>query len=183
MAISMSGGTYLRRLVGAAALDASTYEEVEGDAMATNQAFATVILSGLAAGIGTLGLGGRTLTSVAFVSTIALLTWAIWAVIIFEIGVRLMPQPQTRSGVGELLRTLGFATAPGCALALGAVPFMTIPVFTLTAAWMLSATVVAVRQALDFDSTARAIAVCSLGWAIVLGIVLSIGLVFGPSLT
>src|SRR5450756_1395453 len=161
MAITMPGGIYFRRLMGAAALDPGTYEEIESDQTATTQAFATVILAGLAGGVGTIGFGG-TLRSVAFMGAIALLTWGIWAVITFEIGVRVMPRPETRSDVGELLRTIG--------------------VFTLTAIWMLSAMTVGVRQALDLDSTGRALAVCGVGWGLVIGIVLALGLAFGPSL-
>ena len=113
---------------------------------------------------------------------IALLTWGIWAVITFEIGVRVMPRPETRSDVGELLRTIGFATAPGFVLVLGVIPSLTIPVFAVTAIWMLGAMTVGVRQALDLDSTGRALAVCGVGWGLVIGIALALGLAFGPSL-
>lgn len=181
MVINIAGGTYRRRLIGAAALDVATYEEVESDGTATNQAFATVILSGLAGGVGAIGFGGS-FRSVAFMATIGLLTWAIWAVVTYEIGVRLMPQRGTRSDVGELLRTIGFASAPGCVLVLGVFPGVTIPVFAVTAIWLLSSMTVAVRQALDLDSTARALAVCGLGGALVIGIVVALGLVFGPAL-
>jgi hypothetical protein len=75
-----------------------------------------------------------------------------------------MPEPQTRSNVGQLLRTIGFATAPGCLRVMGILPGSTLPVFALSAIWMLVAMVVAVRQALDYESTARALAVCALGW-------------------
>lgn len=183
MAITIDTGsrTYLRRLIGAAALDRATYEDVECDETATSQAFATVILSGLAAGVGALGFGG-TLTGVAFMATTSVLTWGIWAVITFEIGVNLMPRPETRSDVGELLRTLGFATAPGCVLALGVIPMFTIPVFAVTAIWLLASMTVAVRQALDVESTGRALAVCTVGWLLVVGLGVAVGLVFGPAL-
>jgi hypothetical protein len=174
--------TYSRRLIGAAALDAATYEEVESDETATSQAFLTVILSGLAGGVGALGFGG-TLGGVAFMATMGVLTWGVWAVITYEIGVRLMRRPETRTDVGELLRTMGFAAAPGGLLVLGAIPALTIPVFAMTAIWMLAAMTVAVRQALDVDSTARAVAVCAIGWGLVTGIAVALGLVFGPSLT
>ena len=178
--IDTGSGTYARRLIGAAALDRATYEDIESDETATSQAFATVILSGLAGGIGALGFGG-TVTGVAFMATMSVITWGIWAVIMFEIGVNLMPRPETRSDVGELLRTLGFATAPGCVLALGIVPIFTIPVFAVTGVWLLASTTVAVRQALDVESTGRALAVCTVGWLLVVGIAAAIGLVFGPA--
>jgi hypothetical protein len=183
MAITIEpwSGTYVRRLIGAAALDRTTYEDVESDETATGQAFATVILAGLAGGVGALGFGG-TLTGVAFMATMSVITWGIWAVIMFEVGVNLMPRPETRSDVGELLRTLGFATAPGCVLALGVIPMFTIPVFAVTAVWLLSAMTISVRQALDIESTGRAVAVCSVGWLLVVAIAAAVGLVFGPAL-
>jgi hypothetical protein len=176
--------TFLQRFVGAAALDAAIYEEVEADERATIQAAAMVLLSSAAAGVGAVGYGGgRILPNVVFVSIVALLAWAAWALVIFEIGVRIMPQPQTQSNVGELLRTIGFATAPGCLRVLGVLPGVTIPVFAVTAIWMLAAMVVAVRQALDYDSTARAIAVCALGWVLATAIAIALGLAFGPALS
>ena len=182
MPTTIARRTFLQRLIGAALLDAATYEDVEADKTATIQACATVIMSSAAAGVGARGLDAQTVPTIAFVSSIALLAWAAWALITFEIGVRLMPQRQTRSSVAELLRTLGFATAPGCLRVLGVVPGATIPVFALTAIWMLAAMVVAVRQALDYRSTARAVAVCGLGWVLTIAIVIALGLAFGPTL-
>ena len=106
-----------------------------------------------------------------------------WAVVTFEIGYRLMPQPQTRADVGELLRTTAFATTPGMFRVFGIMPGATLPVFAATAVWMLVAMVVAVRQALDYTSTARAVAVCALGWVLALTISLVLGLVFGPTVS
>ena len=175
--------TYLQRLIGAAALDAAIYEEVEADQSATIQACATVLISSLAAGIGSRGFEGNTAGNIALTSTVALLAWAAWALVTYGVGVRILPQPQTSSNVGELLRTTGFATAPGCLRALGVLPGVTIPVFAVTAVWMLAAMVVAVRQALDYESTARAVAVCVIGWALAIVIAIVLGLTFGPSLS
>lgn len=175
--------TFLQRLVGAAALDAAIYEEVEADPRATIQAGVTVLLSSIAAGIGAIGFGGNAAANIAFVSAVALVAWAAWALVVFEIGVRVMPGSQTQSNVGELLRTIGFASAPGCLRALGVLPGVAIPVFAVTAVWMLAAMVVAVRQALDYQSTARALAVCGLGWVLATAIAIVLGLAFGPALS
>jgi hypothetical protein len=183
MATTLKANTYLQRLVGAAALDAAIYEEVEADARATTQAAATVLLSSVAAGIGAAGFGGNAVGNVAFVSIVALLAWAAWALVIFELGVRVMPEPETQSNVGELLRTIGFAATPGILRVFGIFPGVTLPVFGVTAVWMLAAMVVAVRQALDYRSTARALAVCGLGWALAVAISLGLGLVFGPTVS
>jgi hypothetical protein len=58
----------------------------------------------------------------------------------------------------------------------------TIPVFAVTSVWMLAAMIVGIRQALDFRSTGRAVAVCVLGWALALTMAVGIGLLFGPTL-
>ena len=64
------------------------------------------------------------------------------------------------------MRTIGFATSPGILRVVGIVPFLTAIVFTVTALWMLATMVVGVRQALDYKSTWRAVAVCLLGWIV-----------------
>ena len=177
--------TFLRRVVGAAMLDAGTYEEVEADRAATPQALAVVVFSSLAAGIGAKGLNGGPATLAFFVgaSVIALLAWAAFAFLTFQIGAHILPTPETRVDVGELLRTLGFAAAPGLIQVLGVLPDARTPVFVLAVVWTLAASVVAVRQALDYTSTARALAVCALAWILSFIIAVVLGLIFGPSLS
>jgi Yip1 domain len=173
---------FFRRLMGAALLDVSTYEEIEGDQRATSQALFVVMLSGLAAGAGAWDApSGRPATAL-MVGTIAILAWAAWALLIFEIGARIVPEPQTRVDVGQLLRTIGFASTPGILRIFGILPGVTVPVFVLTAIWMLLATVVAVRQALDYSSTTRAVMVCVLGWTLAIVMAVVLGLLFGPRL-
>lgn len=177
--------TFVRRLIGAAMLDAGTYEEVEADRTATPQALTVVVLSSLAAGIGARGMNGgaAALAFFASASVIALLAWATWALVMFEIGSRILPTSDTRVDPGELLRTLGFAATPGLIQVLGVFPGARVPVFVLAIVWALAASVVAVRQALEYTSTARAVAVCSLGWILSLVVALVLGLVFGPTLS
>jgi len=154
--------TFVGRMVGAAKLNTATYEEIEQDASATRQAIGVVALSSVAAGIG-LGAGVWGLVAGTL---IALLGWYVWAWLTHWIGTRLLPEPQTRSDRGELLRTIGFASAPGILRVLGVIPALQAPVFAVTAIWTLVAVVVAVRQALDYQSTVRAIGVCVVGWLI-----------------
>jgi hypothetical protein len=183
MATTTAANNFVMRLIGAAALDTAIYEEVEADRTATMQALGVVLLSSLAAGIGARGLGGGSPQSMVFISVVALMAWAAWALVTFEIGARLMPEPQTRGDVGELLRTIGFAATPGLIRVLAVITPIAIPVFALSAVWMLAAMIVAVRQALDYQHTSRAIAVCVLGWALALTIAVVLGLFFGPALS
>src|SRR5262249_51350172 len=112
---------------------------------------------------------------------VAMLAWGAWALVTFEIGARLMPEPQTRSDVGELLRVIGFSTTPGFLFVFGALPGLTVPVFAVTWVWMLLTMIVGVRQALDYRSAARAVAVCALGWVLALAVAVVLGLLFAPT--
>jgi hypothetical protein len=165
------------------ALDPAIYEEIEADPRSVGQAFSIVLLSSLAAGIGARGFGATSAASIAFMSVVALLAWAAWALVTFEIGSRLMPTRETRVTLGELLRTFGFAATPGMFQVLGAFPGVATPVFVVSWIWMLVAMVVAVRHALDYRSTARAVAVCALGWVLAIAIAVVLGLVFGPTVS
>jgi hypothetical protein len=182
MATTTKPNTFLQRLIGAAALDTAIYEEVEADRAAVTQAAAIVLLSSFAAGIGASGANGPNAATVMSVGVMALLGWAAWALLTYVIGTQLLPQPQTRADVGELLRTLGFASTPGLLRVLGIMHGATIPAFAISEVWTLVATIVAVRQALDYTSTARAIAVCVLGWALALAMAAILGLYFTPPL-
>ena len=171
--------TFLQRLIGAVSLDAAIYEEVEADRSATGQALVVVVMSSVAAGIGGRGLGGWSVSNIVFLTVITLLAWAAWALLTFEIGGRLMPEPQTRVDMGELLRTIGFANTPGLLRVFGFIPSVSYPAFAIAAIWMLIAMVVAVRQALDYTSTSRAVIVCAIGWILSLAISFAMGLLFG----
>jgi hypothetical protein len=179
-ATALEHRTFFRRLVGAAMLDPETYEDIEADRTATGQALVVVLLSSVSAGLGARGLGGRGLLAVAFFTAVALMAWASWSLVTYEIGVRILPDTNTRAEIGELLRTIGFATAPGILRILGLVPGLGVAVFVISAVWMLAAMIVAVRQALDFATTRRAVAVCGLGWLFAIGFAVLFGLFFGP---
>ena len=151
------------RMIRAAKLDVHLYEEVEADQGAMAQAMTVVILSALAAGIGNanMGLSGMVIGLIA-----ALIGWYVWAFLTYFIGTKFLAQPQTRADHRELLRTIGFASAPGLIRVLGIIPGLRTPLFLVAGIWMLVAMVIAVRQALDYTSTGRAIGVCVIGWVV-----------------
>jgi hypothetical protein len=151
-----------RRALGAARFDVSVYEEVEADPTATTQAMVVVVASSAATGIG-MRAGFNPLV-VGMLG--ALFAWWVWALLTYWIGTRVLAEPETRATQGELLRTLGFASAPGILRVVGVVPGLSWIVFTVTAVWMLVAAVIAVRQALDYRSVWRAPVVVLTAWAV-----------------
>jgi hypothetical protein len=162
-------------MLRASKLDAQLYEEVEADRGALGQATGVVVLSAVAAGIGNPEPSG--LVGLVTITIGALLGWYVWALLTYLIGTKLLAEPQTKADLGELLRTIGFSSAPGVIRIVGIIPGLAFIAFAIAGIWMLVAMVIAVRQALDYTSTWRAIGVCAIGWvvqAIILGIVLSL---------
>jgi hypothetical protein len=174
-------GLFFYRLMGAAMLDGGMYEGIEADRSITGQAVVAVLLSSLAAGFGAGGYLTGDLRMFATVSALALIMWVAWAVLMHQIGTRLLPEPQTRATLGELLRTVGFAAAPGLLQVFAVFPAVTIPVFVGTTVWMFAAMVFAVRHALDYRSSWRALAVCGLAFALVGVLAFVIGVIFAPT--
>jgi len=155
---------YLDRMVRAAKLDVNLYEEVEADKSAMSQAMGVVVLSSVAAGIGSIGQLGT--KGVIIGAITALIAWYVWAYITYFIGAKILPEPQTKADHGELLRTIGFSSSPGLLRILAIIPGIGGIIFMITSVWMLVAMVIAVRQALDYKSTLRAVGVCMIGWVI-----------------
>ncbi len=152
------------RIIRAAKLDVNLYEEVEADKGAMGQAMGVVILSSIAAGVGIIGRGG--VGGILIGTIAALIGWYIWAYLTYFIGTKFLPGPQTKADHGELLRTIGFSSSPGLIRVLGIIPGLGGVVFLVASIWMLVAMVIAVRQALDYKSTLRAVGVCMIGWVI-----------------
>jgi len=169
---------FVNRIIRACKLDVSLYEEVEADKSATLQAALVVVLSSIAAGIGAISLGA---SNFLLAPLLSLVSWYIWAYLIYLIGAKFFPEPNTKSNHGELLRTIGFSSAPGLIRVFGFTPDL----FTLTVfiggIWMLIAMIIAVRQALDYESTWRAIGVVVIGFLVQAIFLVMLLRIFGPS--
>ena len=149
--------TLIGRMIRAARLDPRLYAEVEADETTIGQAASVVLLAAFAGGIYLPGapfaiLFGRLLPALA--------AWLLSAYMIYLIGAKLLPEPKTKADFGALLRATGFAYAPGVVNLLGIVPELRLLVFLVASVWIFVATVTAVRHALSYTSSWRAIGVC-----------------------
>ncbi|MFQ6059464.1 MAG: YIP1 family protein [Anaerolineae bacterium] len=167
------------RMIRAARLNIDVYEEVERDEAATTEALIVVVLVSLLAGVGSglatllsrqAGFGGA-VGSLIFGVIAALIGWVIWAFLTYFIGTRLFGGTATW---GELLRTLGYAYTPGVLGVFSFIPCLGALLAFVGAIWQLVATIVAVRQALDFDTT-KAVLTCIIGWVILIIIFATLG--------
>ena len=149
------------RIFRAIKIDVELYEEVERDKSATIQAGLVVVLSSMAAGVGALQLGA---SNFLLAPIFSLISWYVWAYIIYFVGVKLFPEKNTKSNHGELLRTIGFSSAPGLLRVFGVTPDLMAVTFIGSAFWMLACMVVAVKSALDYNSLWRAFGVVVIAW-------------------
>lgn len=161
----------INRMIRAARLDVSLYEEVEKDVKATNQAILVVVITSICAGIGLAiggqmagGLGGL-VPGLVIGAITALVGWFVWSFITYFIGTKLFKGPKTEATYGELLRCIGFSSSPGVLRILFFIPILGAIIVFIASIWSLVAMVIAVRQALDF-STGRAIATCIVGFIV-----------------
>jgi len=152
-------GTMVDRMVGAAFLTIDTYEEVEHDQEATLQAAGVVAMVAVAQALGASPLGAFNAVRAALVAVVG---WAVWAGVTYLIGTKLFGGTATW---GEVMRTLGFAQAPGVLMLLGIIPFLGTPITVLVGLWMLVAAFIAIRQALDFGN-GKTLATVLVGWVL-----------------
>lgn len=153
---------FLNRIFRALKLDIGLYEEVEADAGSINQATLIVILSSIAAGLGSISKGGLLGTLMGTIN--ALVGWYLWAFFAYLFGAKLFPGPQTKTNIVKLLRTISFSCAPGFIMIFGIIPNIEEVVFSVATIWMMAAMVLAVKQVLHYDGMMRAISVCIISW-------------------
>ena len=169
----------LRRMINTARLDTATYEEVENDPNATLQAMLVVIIVALAAGIGAfLAVQDEAVNPIwGFVSGIigGLIRWALWALVTFLIGTTILKTARTNASWSQLARTTGFAQTPGILQILVFIPIIGWIIAAIAGIWQLVTMVVAVRQALDYESIWRTLGVVIIGFIIVVIVVAIIG--------
>lgn len=167
------------RILGALRLNPHTFEEVEADTSATKQAALVVIIVAIATGIG--GIGGGPLGFIMGIVS-GLIFWAAWAFLTFIIGTTILKTPETHANWSQLARATGFAQAPGILKLFGFIPVLGGIIVFIASVWQLVAMVIAVRHALDYTSTIRAVAVVIIGWIVVMIIVGLFAVTFGGAL-
>ena len=171
---------FIARFMGALALDSATFEAVESDRHAWWQSVAVVLLTCVAGGAAAIGFATSDVRAEGFIIGMALTlgALAIWILLITLLGTHVWAEPQTQSDIREVMRTIGFAAAPGVFLAFAAIRPAAPFVFAAVAIWMTADSVLAVRQALDYRSTTRAIAVCVVAALVAAGVVSAFALLF-----
>jgi hypothetical protein len=163
--------TFFNRVFRSIKIDPDVYDEVQKDKTATLSAAFVVVISSLAAGIAAKQLGA---SSFIFAPILSLLSWFVWAYIVYFVGVKLFPDPKTKTSHAALLRAIGFSSAPGIIRVFGFTPELMTVTFIGSALWMLACMVVAVRQTLNFKSLWKALGVVIMSWFVQAFLLISI---------
>ena len=155
----------LQRMLGAAALNRNTFEDVEHDQGAMLQALAVVVLVAVAIGAGSLLQGdGNLVRGLLFGVLRGVLSWAIWAVFVWFIGTKMLGTPETQASWGQVSRCTGFAQTPGLLIFFIFLPAIGWLFEIVPRIWQFAAMLTGVRQALDYRSTWRAFFVVAIGF-------------------
>lgn len=173
----------LDRVVRVFRLDAAVFREVAEDQGAMSQAAIIVILVTLLSALGgAIGLiiGGVEVGAAIlnfFVSWIVgiLIGWIGWAILTYFVGTLLF---QGRTDIPEMMRVLGYASAPRLLGILGIIPCLGWIAALAGAIWALIAGVIALREAMEFDTT-KAVITVLISWVIAFVITFAVGLAVG----
>ena len=168
----------MMRLLGVLVLDPIAFEDIEADRRAAMQSVIVVAAVCLSGGFAAAGLDIADTAAFASGIVMALGAWLVWVSVIAALGTIALAEPQTKSDVPELLRVLGYAAAPGVFIAFAALRPAAPFVLGIVTLWMIAAAVLGLRQALDYRSTLRAVAVCVIAWVLSFGVMAAIATIF-----
>ncbi len=150
-----SNRSFSDRLIGAARLDRSVYEEVERDTTATTQAAIVVAIAAIASAIG--GLSGGWQGAVSGLIG-ALIGWVVSSAFIYIVGTRIIPSDRVQADMGQVLRTQGFASVPNFLLVVAAIPVLGPLVALVVFVWYIITRIIGIQSALE-TSVPRAVAI------------------------
>tara|TARA_X000001036_G_C20529245_1_gene745526 strand:+ start:119 stop:661 length:543 start_codon:yes stop_codon:yes gene_type:complete len=106
-------------------------------------------------------------TAIAMSGLTAILTWFVWAIFIFVIGVKLFPDKQTKVPFKKVLTAVGFAHAPGLLRFFAVTPDLMIPIIFLTQFWIFAALIISTKQILNLKSNLKSFGIVFLSFLII----------------
>ena len=106
-------------------------------------------------------------TAIGMSGLTAILTWFIWAIFIFVIGVKLFPDKQTKVSFKKVLTGVGFAHSPGLLRFFAVTPDLMIPIIFLTQFWIFASLIISTKQILNLKSNLKSFGIVFLSFLII----------------
>ena len=154
---------FINRIYRSIKIEPQLFDEVQKDKKATIQAAIVVVLSSAAAGVGAIQLGA---TNFFIAPLLSLISWVVWAYIVYFVGVKLFPEKNTETTHSALLRSIGFSSAPGIIRIFAFNSDLMTVTFIGSAFWMLACMVVAVKQTMNYLSLWKAFGIVIISWLV-----------------
>ena len=123
-----------------------------------------MILDGIA---GAVAANNIIKTAVAMSGLTAIVTWVLWSVLVFVIGVKIFPDKQTKAPFKKVLTAVGFAHAPGLLRFFAVIPDLMIPIILLTQFWIFAALIISTKQILNLKSNFKSFGIVFLSFLII----------------
>ena len=106
-------------------------------------------------------------TSVGISGLTALLTWFVWAIFIFVIGVKIFPDKDQKVPFKKILVSVGYAHSPGLIRFFAVTPELVIPVIFLTQFWIFASLIISTKQVLNIKSNFKSFGIIFLSFLII----------------
>ena len=106
-------------------------------------------------------------TAIGMSGLTAIITWFIWAIFIFVIGVKIFPDKQTKVSFKKVLTAVGFAHAPGLLRFFAVTPELMVPIIFLTQFWIFAALIISTKQILNLKSNFKSFGIVFLSFLII----------------
>ena len=106
-------------------------------------------------------------TAIAMSGLTAILTWLVWAMFIYVIGVKLFPDKQTKVPFKKVLVAVGFAHAPGLIRFFAVTPELMIPIIFLTQFWIFAGLIISTKQVWNLKSNLKSFGIVFLSFLII----------------
>ena len=106
-------------------------------------------------------------TAIGMSGLTAILTWLVWAIFIFVIGVKLFPDKQTKVPFKKVLTAVGFAHAPGLIRFFAVTPELMVPIIFLTQFWIFAGLIISTKHVLNLKSNFKSFGIVFLSFLII----------------
>tara|TARA_Y100001970_G_scaffold120336_1_gene149166 strand:+ start:162 stop:710 length:549 start_codon:yes stop_codon:yes gene_type:complete len=158
-------GEFLNIIFKSIKLDKSLYSDSKNFGEASIYfAGLIMILDGIA---GAVAANTVIKTAIGMSGLTAILTWFIWAIFIFVIGVKLFPDKQTKVSFKKVLTGVGFAHSPGLLRFFAVTPDLMIPIIFLTQFWIFASLIISTKQILNLKSNLKSFGIVFLSFLII----------------
>jgi hypothetical protein len=105
-------------------------------------------------------------TSIGISGLTAILTWLVWAIFIFVIGVKLFPDKDTKIPFKKVLIGVGYAHTPGIIRFFAVTPDLMVPIIFLTQFWIFAGLIISTKQILNLKSNLKSFGIVFLSFLI-----------------